>query len=179
MIGTETSSLTVRFTVLTLAALVLLGGCVRERPLQEDAVRDPDANGGFPATGDIMTGSPLLGLRTAGYHVADLDSAKRWYTELLGYGPYFDEPFYVGFDVGGYELGLNPDTSRVQQGAGGTVLYWGVTDADAVLARLLELGATEVVGVEDVGGGIRHAIVTDPFGNLFGIIENPNFRGGQ
>jgi predicted enzyme related to lactoylglutathione lyase len=128
---------------------------------------------------DTMATSPLLGLRTAGYHVADLAAAKAWYTELLGYGPYFDEAFYVGFDVGGYELGLNPDTSNIRPGAGGTVLYWGVADADAVHARLLELGATGVVPVEDVGGGIRHAVVRDPFDNLFGIIENPHFQGGR
>ncbi|HSJ09466.1 MAG TPA: VOC family protein [Longimicrobiales bacterium] len=122
--------------------------------------------------------TPLLGLRSGIHHVADLDAAKRWYADLLGTQPYFDEPFYVGFDVGGYELGLNPDTSKVQPGRGGAVLYWGVTDADAVFARLLELGATEVEAVSDVGGGIRVAIVEDPFGNLLGIIENPHFKGG-
>jgi predicted enzyme related to lactoylglutathione lyase len=123
--------------------------------------------------------SPLLGLRSNIHHVADLDAAKRWYAELLGVQPYFDEPFYVGFDVGGYELGLNPDTAQVQPGAGGSIVYWGVTDADEVLARLLVLGATAVEPVTDVGGGIRHAIVRDPFDNLFGIIENPHFTGGR
>jgi hypothetical protein len=27
-----------------------------------------------------------------------------------------------------------------------------------------------------VGGGIKVATVTDPFGNLLGIIENPHFK---
>lgn len=121
----------------------------------------------------------LLGLRSAIYHVADLDAAKAWYSQLLGIQPYFDEPFYVGFEVGGYELGLNPDTSHVQPGAGGGMAYWGVEDADAAFARLIELGAEEVEPVTDVGGGIRHAIVRDPFDNLFGVIENPHFTGGR
>jgi predicted enzyme related to lactoylglutathione lyase len=151
-----------------LTATVLIAGCGGGR-FEES----PEANE------EIMTTTTLLGLRTGIYHVADLDAAKAWYTELLGYGPYFDEPFYVGFDVGGYELGLNPDTASVRPGAGGTILYWGVADADVTFARLLELGATEVTGVEDVGGGIRHAIVRDPFGNQFGIIENPHFQGGR
>lgn len=130
-------------------------------------------------SGTTMSTTPLLGLRSGIYHVADLDAAKRWYSELLGIPPYFDEPFYVGFDVGGYELGLNPDTSVVKPGAGGAMMYWGVQNADSTIARLLELGASEIEPVTDVGGGIRHAIVQDPFGNLLGIIENPHFTGGR
>ena len=122
---------------------------------------------------------PLAGLRSHIMHVADLQAAKRWYTELLGAPPYFDEPFYVGFDVGGYELGLNPDTSHVRPGEGGSIVYWGVANADNALARLLDLGAAQIEPVRDVGGGIRHAIVRDPFGNVFGVIENPHFAGGR
>ena len=123
--------------------------------------------------------APLLGMRSGIYHVADLDAAKSWYASVLETEPYFDEPFYVGFNVGGYELGLNPDTSKVKPGSGGAVPYWGVNDADSLFARLLELGAQEVEPVTDVGGGIRTAIVRDPFGNLFGVIENPHFTGGS
>ena len=53
--------------------------------------------------------TPFLGLRTAIYWVADIEAAKAWYTKVLGIEPYFDEPFYVGFNVGGYELGLQPE----------------------------------------------------------------------
>ena len=121
----------------------------------------------------------LLGLRSGIYHVSDLQAAKRWYTELLGEPPYFDEPFYVGFNVAGYELGLNPDTSKIKPGIGGAGVYWGVANADAALQRLVELGATVVDPVTDVGGGIRTATVTDPFGNLFGVIENPHFKAAS
>ncbi len=123
-----------------------------------------------------MDTQPLLGLRTAIYHVDDLAKAKAWYSEALATAPYFDEPFYVGFNVGGYELGLNPDVAKVKPGAGGAVVYWGVIDADAALARLLALGARPHEEVQDVGGGIRVATVLDPFGNVLGIIENPQFK---
>jgi predicted enzyme related to lactoylglutathione lyase len=117
----------------------------------------------------------FLGLRTVIYHVDDLDQAKAWYSSVLGFAPYFDQPFYVGFNIGGFELGLDPDMSGVSKGYN-EVAYWGTTDAEAELRRLIELGANEYKNVEDVGGGIRVATVIDPFGNPLGIIENPNFK---
>jgi catechol 2,3-dioxygenase-like lactoylglutathione lyase family enzyme len=113
----------------------------------------------------------LLGLRTVIYRTPDLSAGKRWYTQVLGFAPYFDQPFYVGFNVGGYELGLLPDASQATAGA-----YWGVADIDRVYARLLELGAQPRTEVTDVGDGIRTADVLDPFGNVFGIIQNPHFK---
>jgi len=123
-----------------------------------------------------MSDRPFLGLRTVLYHVADLAAAKAWYEEVLGVAPYFDQPFYVGFSVGGFELGLDPDPASGAPGRGGTVAYWGVTDAEAALERLLGLGADLVSGVSEVGDDIKVAVVEDPEGNLFGIIENPGFK---
>jgi predicted enzyme related to lactoylglutathione lyase len=117
----------------------------------------------------------FLGLRAAIYHASDLAKAKAWYSKILGIEPYFDQPFYVGFNVGGYELGLDPDPSSFA-GSGGVAVYWGVSDAEAALKRLLSLGATEGTNVQDVGESIRVATVFDPFGNVFGIIENPHFK---
>ena len=113
----------------------------------------------------------LLGLRTAIYRTPDLAAGKLWYTKALGFGPYFDQPFYVGFNVGGYELGLLPDATQSTVG-----VYWGVKDIAAVHTRLLELGAEPRTEITDVGEGIRAADVLDPFGNVFGIIENPGFK---
>ena len=117
----------------------------------------------------------FLGLRTAIYHAPELEKAKAWYAAVLGSAPYFDQPFYVGFDVGGYELGLQPDAEAGQQGLGGAVPYWGVVDAAAAHARLVSLGAVSLSPVQDVGEGIRVAVLQDPFGNALGIIENPHF----
>jgi catechol 2,3-dioxygenase-like lactoylglutathione lyase family enzyme len=127
------------------------------------------ASGGAASNG--ATG--FLGLRTALYNVSDLAAARTWYTEVLGVEPYFDEPFYVGFNVGGYELGLLPDGEGT--GRGGVTAYWGVVDADRALADLLARGARADAPVQDVGDGIRTASVLDPWGNVFGIIENPHF----
>ena len=117
----------------------------------------------------------FLGLRTVIYNVDDLERAKAWYTAVLGQEPYFAEPFYVGFNVGGFELGLDP-SGEGRPGAGGSTAYWGVEEIGAAHARLLGLGARENGPVQDVGGGIRVATVLDPFGNVFAIIENPHFQ---
>ncbi len=101
------------------------------------------------------------------------------YARVLGIAPYFDEPFYVGFNVGGFELGIVPDENAAAVRAEAGVAYWGVSNADSAHARLLELGAVGVEPVEDVGDGIRVATVRDPFGNLLGVIENPFFKAQE
>jgi predicted enzyme related to lactoylglutathione lyase len=113
----------------------------------------------------------FLGLRSHIYPAPDLESAKAWYQEVLGIAPYFDEPFYVGFDVGGYELGLHPgdDPDACPK------TYWGVDDIEAALQHLLESGAQLVDPIADVGADIRMAAVLDPAGYTLGLIENPNF----
>jgi catechol 2,3-dioxygenase-like lactoylglutathione lyase family enzyme len=93
----------------------------------------------------------ILGLRTVIYPVTDLARGKAWYADVLGVAPYFDQPFYVGFAVGGFELGLIPD---------------GTPGPD---------GSTVREAPHDVGEGIKVASVADPFGNTFAIIENPHF----
>ena len=118
----------------------------------------------------------FLGLRTVIYHVDNVEKGKAWYTEVLGVKPYFDQPFYVGFNVGGYELGLQPDEKTAAEKADGAVAYWGVESAEAAVERLIEIGATIHEPVQDVGEGIKVATVKDPFGNVVGVIENANFK---
>ena len=116
------------------------------------------------------------GLRTVIYGVSDIEQAKTWYSKVLGFAPYFDQPYYVGFNVGGYELGLDPNAASGNGPTStGSVSYWGVDDADATYQRIIELGGTAHGPVQDVGDGIKVGTVLDPFGNVFGIIFNPNF----
>ena len=116
---------------------------------------------------------PLLGLRTVIYPVSDLAAATAWWTSLLGFGPYFDEPFYVGFEVAGYELGLLPDSSATD----GALTYWGVDDCQAAVEAALALGATVHTPASEVGEGIVTGTVRSPDGSIVGFIHNPHFRG--
>jgi predicted enzyme related to lactoylglutathione lyase len=121
----------------------------------------------------------IQGMRTVIYHVPDIKKAKGWYSAILGIKPYFDEPYYVGFNVGGFELGLDPDMTGVSLGSN-QIAYWGVQNADDSLKSLLDLGAKTHSEVKSVGSGpkgdCKVATVVDPFGNIFGIIENPYFK---
>ncbi len=116
----------------------------------------------------------FLGLRTVVYMVTDLPAAIGWYKNILGIEPYFNTEYYVGFSVGGYELGLHPAAADNVQGTN-IHTYWGVEDVHQKLEQLLAAGATECEQPNDVGGGIVLASVKDPWGNVFGIIYNPHF----
>lgn len=116
----------------------------------------------------------LLGLRTVIYPSSDLQRDKAWWTELLGIQPYFDQPFYVGFEVAGYELGLLPDADP----ADGALTYWGVDDVAAAVQAATAAGATIHTPVADVGDGIATATVRSPSGVVVGLIHNPHFSLG-
>ena len=118
----------------------------------------------------------MLGLRTTIYKVGDLDAAKKWYAEAFKTEPYFDEPFYVGFNIGGYELGLQPEKNPITDKPESVLTYWGVEHINAEYNRLLKLGATKHEAPTSVGGELMVASVKDPWGNLLGIIYNPEFK---
>lgn len=117
----------------------------------------------------------ISGLRTVVYPVNDLAAAKVWYQAVLERPPYFDEAYYVGFEVGGFELGLVPEDAATEGSGPLATAYWGSKDLDADLARIAGLGASIHEAVTEVGGGIRVASLRDPYGNRFGLIDNPHF----
>jgi predicted enzyme related to lactoylglutathione lyase len=118
----------------------------------------------------------IQGLGTVIYPVPDVTQGKAWYTKAFGQSPYFDEPFYVGFNIEGYELGLDPNATQTKPGAKGGLAYWRVGDIDAAVQHFVAAGATLVAAIQDVGGDIRVATVADPFGNAIGLIHNPHFQ---
>ena len=116
----------------------------------------------------------LNGLRTVIYPSADLAADKAWWADLLGQQPYFDQPFYVGFNVAGYELALLPDADP----SDGALVYWGVDDVAAAVQEAIASGSVEHTSVAEVGDDIVTATVRTPAGTILGLIYNPNFRLG-
>jgi catechol 2,3-dioxygenase-like lactoylglutathione lyase family enzyme len=114
----------------------------------------------------------FLGLRTVVYPAPDLAASKSWWAAALGVEPYFDQPFYVGFNPGGYELGLDPNADP----STGPRTYWGVRNITAASAHLIATGAAVVDAVQDVGDGIKLGTFRSPGGDLVGLIENPAFK---
>ena len=111
----------------------------------------------------------LQKLRTIICHVNDLQKAKEWYIQLTGIQPYFGEVFYVGFDVNGYELGLDPDMSGIKEG-NHTAAYRAAEDIQAAVEKAVSLNAAIISPVANVGGTIETAIIADPFRNHIGFI---------
>ncbi len=119
--------------------------------------------------------SPMLGLRTTIYKVGEIDRAKAWYAEAFQTAPYFDQPFYVGFNIGGFELGLQPEENPTIDKPESVVTYWGVEDIQKEYRRLIALGAAKNEKPYSVGGELMTATVKDPWGNVIGLIYNPYY----
>lgn len=115
----------------------------------------------------------IKGLRTIIFPVKEISEAKIWYSNVLGVEPYFDMPFYVGFNLGGYELGLLPDGTPSVDGCRS---YWGVENIESSVENFINHGAIVIEPITDVGEGIKVSSIADPFGNRFGLIFNPNFK---
>lgn len=118
--------------------------------------------------------TPLEGLRTVIYPTENLKASTAWWRDFLGIEPYFDEPFYVGFSVGGYELGLLPDAESDD----GALVYWGVDDVPAAMDDAMSHGASLHSPASDVGEGIVTGSVRTPDGSVVGFIHNPHFTLG-
>jgi predicted enzyme related to lactoylglutathione lyase len=117
-----------------------------------------------------MTGSSTQGIKTVLHPVSDLAAAKAVYTALLGIQPQTDGPYYAGFEAEGQQIGLVPN--RGPQGMTSPVAYWHVPDIEAKLAEVTAAGATLKEPARDVGGGRLVATVTDPDGNVLGLLQD-------
>jgi predicted enzyme related to lactoylglutathione lyase len=117
-----------------------------------------------------MSSSSTQGIKTVLHPVSDLAKAKAVYAALLGIPPQTDAPYYVGFDAAGQHIGLVPN--RAPQGTTSPVAYWHVPDIEAKLAEVTAAGATVKEPAHDVGGGRLVATVTDPDGNVLGLLQD-------
>ena len=111
------------------------------------------------------------GMRTIIYPVVDLDAAKTLYGELFGIEPYMDEPYYVGYNVGDQNVGLDPNGHG--KGMTGPTGYWHVDDLEAALEGLVLRGASRVQDITDVGRGKLIAAAQDGDGNFIGLLQMP------
>jgi predicted enzyme related to lactoylglutathione lyase len=109
------------------------------------------------------------GIRTVIYPVKDLAQAKMLYGKLVGVEPFMDEAYYVGFNVAGQDVGLDPHGHS--EGMRGPVCYWHVDDIEKSLKALLDTGAEAQKEIKDVGGGKLIATVKDADGNVIGLIQ--------
>jgi predicted enzyme related to lactoylglutathione lyase len=121
-----------------------------------------------------MSDSSTEGIKTVLHPVSDLPKAKAVYTALLGVAPSADSSYYVGFDTAGQHIGLVPSGS---QGMTSPVAYWHVPDIEAKLAEVTAAGATVKDPPRNVGGGRLVATVTDPDGNVLGLLQDPVSEG--
>jgi len=117
----------------------------------------------------------ILGLRTCVYMVADLPAAIEWYNKAFKTTPYFNEPYYVGYNIQGYELGLQT-VQKETLSPRNIFTYWGVDNIQEEFERFVALGATVDEAPNNVGDNIEVCSIIDPWNNIIGLIYNPNFK---
>jgi predicted enzyme related to lactoylglutathione lyase len=117
-----------------------------------------------------MTASSTQGIKIVLHPVSDLKRAKPVYGALLGVPPTADADYYVGFEAAGQHIGLVPGGGPQEMTS--PVAYWQVPDIEAKLAELTAAGATVREPAHDVGGGRLVATVTDPDGNVLGLMQD-------
>ncbi len=111
------------------------------------------------------------GVTTIIYPAKDLAQAKAMFSKLLGVEPYSDTPYYIGFKVGGQDIGLDPNGHK-----DGMTAYYHVDNIKKDLQMLTDSGAKVLQEVHDVGGGRLIASVRDADGNIIGLIEDTQAR---
>jgi predicted enzyme related to lactoylglutathione lyase len=121
-------------------------------------------------SGAHMTATSTEGIKTVLHPVSDVATAKPVYAALLGFAPQTDESYYVGFEAAGQHIGLVPGGGP--QGMTSPVAYWHVPDIEAKLAEVTAAGATVKEPAHDVGAGRLVATVTDPDGNVLGLLQD-------
>jgi predicted enzyme related to lactoylglutathione lyase len=124
-----------------------------------------------PISGENMSGSSTQGIKTVLHPVTDIAAATTMYSALLGVPPQTEGSYYVGFEAAGQQIGLVPGGGA--QGMTSPVAYWHVPDIEAKLAEVTAAGATLKDAPRDVGGGRLVATVTDPDGNVLGLLQDP------
>jgi predicted enzyme related to lactoylglutathione lyase len=117
-----------------------------------------------------MADSTTQGIKTVLHPVSDLTAAKAVYTALLGMPPQHDSSYYVGYEAEGQHIGLVPGGGP--QGLTTPVAYWHVSDIEAKIAEVTAAGGTLKDAARDVGGGRLVATVTDPDGNVLGLLQD-------
>ena len=108
------------------------------------------------------------GMNTIIYPTKDIAGAKQLYRTLLDSDTVIDQPYYVGFEVDGQDIGLDPNGHS--KGMTGPVAYWDVDDIRTALERLLSAGAALRQDVTDVGVKLI-ATIADADGNLIGLLQ--------
>lgn len=118
----------------------------------------------------------ILELRTTIYKIGDIEKTKKWYAIAFGTEPYWTKPEYVGFNIGGYELGLPPEENQTTEKTESVVNYWGVSEIEEVYKHFIESGVLEHERPQSVGGPLMVASVKDLWGNIIGLIYNLAFK---
>lgn len=116
----------------------------------------------------------------------NIDAAKGFYQDVFGWDPKLSEmpgnTTYTEFQLNGQSFaGGSPMPEMVPaEMPSFWQTYFAVTDADGVASRAKQLGGTVIVEPQDIPGVGRFAVLHDPQGAYFGILQpSPQMSGAS
>ena len=111
----------------------------------------------------------------------DVDASIKFYPRFTGWGTQRFDKDYVMWTTGGVPIGgiFRQTSEQKAQGVPPNWLpYVETNDVDATAAKAKSLGATVIVGPDDIPGTGRFAVLQDPQGAAFAIYRSSNQSGG-
>ncbi|MBV9485249.1 MAG: glyoxalase [Frankiaceae bacterium] len=119
-------------------------------------------------------GAPIVHFEIAGKDGAALTT---FYAELFGWNVNADNPMNYGIvertdNVNADGIGIGGGISGLPEGTPGYItVYAEVPDVEAALQKAEGLGATRLMGPEQVAEGVQIGMFADPEGRPFGVIK--------
>lgn len=104
---------------------------------------------------------------------SDAAGSKEFYTKLFGWKTEeIPEMNYTMFNVSGQPVGGMMDKSQHCDGPAMWVSYIHVADVDVSLAKAVGLGGKEMLGVTEIPGKGKFAMIEDPQGGKFALWQS-------
>ncbi|VAX02991.1 hypothetical protein MNBD_GAMMA20-1844 [hydrothermal vent metagenome] len=106
------------------------------------------------------------------YFVSDIDAAAKWYSEVTNCEVKYENESYAYLELESGKIGFHPVDEKSGKNNFGQTVYWHVSSISEAIHDLTKKGASIYRNPIETDLGEFACMLTDPFGNSFGLISN-------